>query len=169
MPFPNSLLGFLKKLSKVMSVRLLGYSLTLVTALLYGTANPLLYALENKTYDMRMVAEVDHKPKGDVVIASIDGKSLDALGRWPWDRNIVADLIARLDTLGSSVIALDVFFSEPENKNLLDMIRRLEQQKAYNPSSSPYRPIKQALNNDQVLANSIRKSGRVVLAISSMS
>ena len=169
MPIPNNLLELPKTLSQFLSVRLLGYSLTLVTLLLYVTANPLLDTLENKTFDMRMVAGGDRAPGGDVVIASIDEKSLDTLGRWPWNRNIIADLVTRLDGMEPSVIALDVFFSEPENRNLLDMIRRLEQQKGYSPSSSPYRPIKQALNNDEVLASAIRKSGKVVLAISSMS
>lgn len=165
----NNLPDVLQKLTGIISVRIVGYSLTLLILLLYLTGNQLLDTLESKTYDMRMVAEGVRKPNGDVVIASIDEKSIDGLGRWPWSRNTIAQLITSLDNLGPKVIVLDVFFPEPENENLLNLIKRLEKRKGYSPGNTPYKEIRKSLATDINLADAIRKSGKVVLAITSMS
>jgi len=37
-----------------------------------------------------------HAPRDDIVIVAIDDQSLDAVGRWPWPRSRLADLIARV-------------------------------------------------------------------------
>ena len=49
-----------------------------------------------------------------VVIAAIDERSLAALGRWPWPRSRMADLIRELSAGGAKVIAIDILLSEPE-------------------------------------------------------
>ncbi len=165
----NSIKESIKKLTSILSVRLIGYSLTLLVLLLYLTGNQLLDTLENKTYDMRMVAEGVREPGGEVVIASIDEKSIDSLGRWPWSRNIIARLISKLDKLGPKVIVLDVFFPEPENKDLLDLINGLEKRKGYSSRNTPFKEIRKSLAADRNLASAIQKSGKVVLAITSMS
>ncbi len=48
---------------------------------------------------------------GDIVIAEIDGRSLQELPQWPWPRGLYADAITRLDQLGAAQIAFDVEFS----------------------------------------------------------
>jgi adenylate cyclase len=49
-----------------------------------------------------------------ISIAAIDEQSLATLGRWPWGRDKIARVLARLDQLGAHVIAFDVLFSEAE-------------------------------------------------------
>lgn len=49
------------------------------------------------------------------VIVAIDDASLSKIGRWPWPRNVHAELIDKLKALGAKVIALDVNFPEPSN------------------------------------------------------
>jgi hypothetical protein len=67
---------------------------------------------------------------GDVVIAVIDSRSVDALGRWPWPRSDMARLIDALHALGAKVVGLDIVFSEPErghpehDRMLADAVRR---------------------------------------------
>ncbi len=48
---------------------------------------------------------------GEIVIAEIDGRSLEALENWPWPRSHYATAITELDRLGASQIAFDVDFS----------------------------------------------------------
>ena len=61
-------------------------------------------------------------PGNDVVIAAIDEKSIDELGRWPWPRNRIAELLDRLHEYKAGVVGLDIVFSSPElgtNNDLL--------------------------------------------------
>lgn len=51
----------------------------------------------------------------DVVIVGVDDKSLQALGSWPWDRKIFADLTKKLDSYGVKAIVYDVLFLEPRS------------------------------------------------------
>ena len=54
-------------------------------------------------------------PRSELVkIVAIDEKSIDEIGRWPWSREIVAELINKIDDLGAQTIALDIIFSEPQ-------------------------------------------------------
>lgn len=95
-------------------VRLLGLAITALVALMYLLENPLLEALELKTYDMRMLRLASGVTEQKISIAAIDEKSLATLGRWPWSRDKIARVVDRLDRLGAHVIAFDVFFSEAE-------------------------------------------------------
>jgi adenylate cyclase len=48
-----------------------------------------------------------------IVIVAADERSLDAFGRWPWDRSVHAQLIDELRRQGAALIGYDVTFSEP--------------------------------------------------------
>lgn len=50
----------------------------------------------------------------DIVIIGIDDKSLLDIGRWPWNRDIHAELLTLLGTR-PAVIGYDISFSEPSN------------------------------------------------------
>jgi len=55
------------------------------------------------------------RPPGDrIVIVDIDERSLSAIGQWPWQRDTVARLIARLREMGASTVAVDIIFAEPD-------------------------------------------------------
>lgn len=66
------------------------------------------------------------KPNEDIVVVAIDDRSLDALGPWPWRRNIHADLIDRLADTGAKSIGYDILFVEPtaEDDRLAEALRR---------------------------------------------
>ncbi len=72
--------------------------------------------VDNLIYDVGQKLNHQAAP-ADVVIVAIDENSLSQLGRWPWPRNIHADLIRRLKAEGASVIGIDIIFSEPDNAN----------------------------------------------------
>ncbi|MBI3593105.1 MAG: CHASE2 domain-containing protein, partial [Nitrospirae bacterium] len=65
------------------------------------------------------------KTPDSVVIAAIDEKSIERLGRWPWDRDRITKLVERLTEANAGVIVFDVIFSEPEKNDqaLGDAIR----------------------------------------------
>jgi len=51
----------------------------------------------------------------DILIVAVDEKSLSEFGRWPWGRKLQAKLIEKLFEGGPRVVALDVFYPEPES------------------------------------------------------
>lgn len=84
--------------------------------------------LERKLYDLRVVATVPNTLDDRVVVADIDEKSLKALGRWPWSRDVLAHL---MDTLFNHyqvrVVSFDVVFAEPEQNSGVKLMTELAQ------------------------------------------
>ena len=62
------------------------------------------------------------------MLATIDEKSLDEIGKWPWPRSKIAALIDRLSEEGASVIAMDIVFSEPDENNNLKFIESMQRE-----------------------------------------
>ena len=50
----------------------------------------------------------------NILILAIDDKSINEIGRWPWDRDIYSDLIKLKE---ASIIGVDISFFEPSNKD----------------------------------------------------
>jgi len=48
------------------------------------------------------------------VIVEIDAKSLAALGRWPWPRSTLAELVARVAAMEPAVVGIDILMPEPD-------------------------------------------------------
>jgi adenylate cyclase len=92
--------------------------------------------LEEKTLDMRFTMRGKISPGPETVIAAIDEKSINRLGRFPWPRSVWGRVVDRLTEEGAKVIVFDVFFTEPEN-----------------------------VESDDLLQHAIRRSGRVVLPV----
>jgi adenylate cyclase len=92
--------------------------------------------LEEKTLDLRFTLRGKIAPGPETVIAAIDEKSINKLGRFPWPRSVWGRVVDRLTEEGAKVIAFDVFFSEQEN-----------------------------VESDDLFRDAIRRSGRVLLPV----
>jgi len=64
----------------------------------------------------------------DILIVTIDEKSLSMYGRWPWNRKLQADLIGKVFEGKPRVVVVDIFYPEagtPESdRALAEMIRK---------------------------------------------
>ena len=60
------------------------------------------------------VAPVPRQPPSAVLVL-IDDESLRQVGRWPWSRSVLADLIHRLSQGGATAVGLDILFAEPQS------------------------------------------------------
>ncbi len=69
--------------------------------------------LEQLIYDTRYKVRGKGVAPPEIIIAAIDDKSLEKIGRWPWDRAKIAQIIDRLKAMGAKVIMVDIIFSEP--------------------------------------------------------
>ena len=66
-------------------------------------------------YDARVRLTMPGKLDDRIVIVDIDEKSLGKLGRWPWSRDKMAELIDKLFTkYGVVMVGFDVVFAEPD-------------------------------------------------------
>ncbi len=98
----------------------------------------ILEQIESKTYDFRLRIRnfiARPSPPKDIVIVAIDERSVKEIGRWPWRRDVMAELIDRLANAKPKAIGIDVMFTE-----------------------------KESTETDERLTKAIRKAGNVVLA-----
>jgi len=113
-------------------VRLLGWAaIAGLSLLLIGLSPPLedlLRVGRNKLHR--------HPASGDIVLVSIDNRSVREIGRWPWPRTNHARLVDRLTAAGAKRVYFDITFDSP---------------------SDPA--------NDRALATAIERSGRVTLPV----
>ncbi|MCW8955891.1 MAG: CHASE2 domain-containing protein, partial [Gammaproteobacteria bacterium] len=142
--------------------RILRYGLGLVFTflfILHASNNfpiPILHTLENLTYDFRLRMTLPKNVEKKVVIIDIDEKSLSEIGQWPWDRNILAQIVDNLfDRYNISVLGFDILFAEkdedPSDQYLLQLANsELAQQPQF---QAIYNHAAKTLNRDQRLAN----------------
>jgi CHASE2 domain-containing sensor protein/signal transduction histidine kinase len=52
-------------------------------------------------------------PDDAITLVAIDNRSLQAIGRWPWSRQVHAELVDRLAALDARAVGYDVLFTEP--------------------------------------------------------
>src|SRR2546428_10079432 len=100
-----------------------------------------------------------------IVILDIDEKSLGEIGRWPWSRRLMAELVDKLfDQYGVGVLGFDVIWAERDTSSGIDVLDSLAQKdlKAVPAFQQIYRDLREKLDNDGLFAASI-KSRPVVL------
>src|SRR5689334_393695 len=95
-------------------VLLCGVAPVLATALLAVYRPAFLPRLDDAVYDAVMRSAPTDPPGNHVVIVDIDERSLSTIGQWPWRRDVIGELIARLRDMGASTIALDIIFAEAD-------------------------------------------------------
>jgi adenylate cyclase len=140
--------------------------LALGVALTATFAQPVfLERLELTLLDWRFRLRGEQPPQAPVVVAAIDAHSIDVLGRWPWRRTVMAELIDRLSEAGVAAIALDIVFSEPEHNAETDALRAARASLPDGTSPATARLLDEAIaasDTDAILADAIRRSERTV-------
>ncbi|MFK8067221.1 MAG: EAL domain-containing protein [Gammaproteobacteria bacterium] len=112
---------------------LLGLFLILITAIL--NYSHLTQKLDNFMFDSHLNFW-SRAASEDIVLVTIDDRSVDQLGRWPWPRRFHAKLLEALED--SKAVSLDIIFSENDTNDS---------------------------EGDQILAKAISKHGKIVLPV----
>lgn len=102
---------------KVTTFLIVGLSITALVCTVFAFEPKPLRILDLKLYDLLFHLRGQKTGPDSVVIAAIDEKSIEQLGRWPWNRDKFAKLIDRLVDFNVAVVAFDVIFSEPEERD----------------------------------------------------
>lgn len=164
----------MKKGSGVFSDFAIGIVLTVVFAGFMFFHFGFLESVELKTYDLRAKLRQRAEPGDEIVIVDIDDDSIAKIGRWPWPRSIMAEMIQKLTRAGARVIGLTIIYAEPERNSGLLLARRLRRdfeklrlRSTTRKELAGFRAelvrLERELDNDAKLARALSASGRVVL------
>ncbi len=145
--------------------------LLVAVAFLFAANSAILQGLERAVYDYSV--RISNRDAGDrIAIIGIDDQSLSNLGRWPWPRNILADMVDRLGEAEAKLVGVTILMSEEQIDPGLIEIRKLRDQfeAAGLSSSNPEltEGINQAevnLDTDGKLAASMTNAGNIILGM----
>ena len=125
--------------------------------------------IEHLGYDLQLRAHLltkRHVMSSPVAIIDIDDKSLKAIGRWPWPRSKVAELVDALQKQEAAIIAFDVSFSEKEENIIQRILDRLKKTNVLTSSMTAHlEKNKLFFDEDSVLAKRLAKT-HSILALS---
>lgn len=115
-------------------------------------------------YDTKVRLTMPKSVDDRVVILDIDEKSLGEIGRWPWGRDRVSELVSKLfDQHGIVLLGFDVVFAEPDDSSGLKVLdglsrRELRDNATFQAALQSMRP---QLDNDGRFAETLK--GRPVI------
>ena len=124
---------------------------------------PFINQLDNIIYDTRLNLTMPRGPLGSdpkvderIVILDIDEKSLAEVGRWPWSRNLMADVVNNLfDRYQIALLGFDVIWAEPDTSSGIGALDALAQKdlKQVAGFQDVYAKLRPRLDNDGWISN----------------
>lgn len=148
----------------------LGACLIALLVTIHGTTD-FFGAIERRFYDFASTS-TESQPSDQIAIIAIDNESVANIGRWPWSRDVHAQLIDQLSAAKVKTIAHTVFFFEPQIDRGLAFIRQLkgllEKSEADTVTNAEQmaQVISEAelvLDSDAKLVDSLRRAGNVLI------
>ena len=114
----------------------------------FGTQKPaLLDTMDNRIMDMMFKIRGPQSVSKDIIIIDIDEKSLNAVGQWPWSRNILAYLTNTIYKSGARAIGFDIVFAEKDRTSPAYYFKNLD---ASLSDKIPANVISDLLQNDRI-------------------
>ena len=119
-----------------------------------------LQRLDDIIYDARLRATMPQTIDERIVIVDIDEKSLAEIGRWPWSRNRLADLVDELfERQKIALLGLDLVFAEQDDSSGLKRLKLLAQNELRDQTgfTEKLTQIQTSLDYDALFAKSLEK------------
>jgi adenylate cyclase len=95
-----------------------------------------------------------------VRIVDIDDDSLEEFGQWPWPRTLLARLMTQLNKMGAAAVVFDVLFLDADRTTPARIIGGMDEIPPDDPIVARFKDLP---DHDQVFADAIKNSGKVVL------
>jgi adenylate cyclase len=121
----------------------------------------MLTTAELRADDLRMYSRSVTRPPGAVAVVEIDDRSVAEIGRWPWQRGVMAALVSALSESQVSVIGLDLLF--PERDTVDRDHEALASRLAAAGISGPAAAAILGPENDSTLAEALKRQGSTYL------
>lgn len=123
-------------------------------------------SLERRFYDSASTAS-SRQPSDRIAVIEIDDQSIANIGRWPWPRDVHAELIDKLHAAKAKTIVYTTFFFEPQADRGLVFIRKIKEALGTGGGSDAVTKLmaeaEQTLDTDGKLAASMAKAGNVLV------
>lgn len=74
--------------------------------------------IDYRMYDFMLALHREPKQNEKILFCQIDDKSIQAIGEWPWTRDVMADALLRLKELGARLAVFDVEYLSPSAKGI---------------------------------------------------
>lgn len=87
-----------------------------------------------------------------VRILDIDDESLNQIGQWPWPRDTMAEIVARLNELGASAVVFDMVFSQPDRLSPKSLSKILPNRPEFDETR---RSLLNITDNDEIFAQTV--------------
>ncbi|HXH72654.1 MAG TPA: serine/threonine-protein kinase [Mariprofundaceae bacterium] len=146
----------------------MGVLISLLFLVAHFTGFSPLRTLEYQAYDVGVAAS-QHPADNRIVILAIDDDSIDRIGRWPWPRTTIADMITKVAQAGARLIGVDIFYSEtlekPRGLNAQLQLAELLKQQGKDAEAAKVLADARAMDEDKVLADAVTKSGNTLMPI----
>jgi adenylate cyclase len=120
--------------------------------------------LDNIIYDARLNLTMPRGVDRRIVVLDIDERSLGEIGRWPWSRNVMAQLVGDLfDKHGVALLGFDVVWAEHDTSSGIETLNALARKdlKDVPAFRAAYDRLRGTLDFDGIFAGSLR--GRAVV------
>ena len=120
---------------------------------------PFLETLENLAYDARLKLMMRDSADKQVVIIDIDERSLAEIGRWPWNRDILAHINHNLfDHYQIKTIGFDTIFAEADEDEGAKLLQRMADGPLKHDAAfqQEYSKALNALQRDTIFAKSLK-------------
>ena len=146
----------------------LGLGVTAIVSFAYWAGPPVMHRLELLFQNAHFQWRGPVAAGPEVVIAAIDEKSIDELGRWPWSRKILAELVEKLVQHEVKVIGFDMVFSSPDESSGRNDLKTVKEEiKAEIKDEAlvdrVLDPLIARADNDARFAAALNKSKRAIL------
>ncbi len=146
--------SFTKRFQYILYISCIGFIITALMVTTYRFPPVALQQLDYSIYDHFLALEANGKVHPVPIIVDIDEKSLKEVGQWPWNRNLMAELINNLLDAGALSVTLDIVLSEPDRTS--PILLKEDLHKRYNIDLDLEQLPEQFQNNDIYFANSIK-------------
>ncbi len=156
---------------------LIGSLIVVICIYLSFMSFPFFESLEKVIYEIEMRLDTPRNPgESKVAIVNIDDKSINKLGKWPWPRHIIAEMIKILKSNGAKLIGIEMVFSEKEQNLGIEEIKKLyskilNREKVYTTGEkhtwilAELEEIEKRLDNDKVLSQTVKNTGNIILPV----
>ena len=101
----------------------MGLCVVMAVFSLHATTD-LFSGLERRFYDLAST-DTDRVPSDQIAVIAIDDDSIANIGRWPWPRDVHAQLIDQLSAAKARTVAHTAFFFEPQTDRGLTLLREM--------------------------------------------
>jgi serine/threonine-protein kinase len=122
---------------KLVSEAALGGVVTLLCLVAYFGDWPLFRSIEAWTYDLRIPLRANPRPSDQIILVGVDQESVTRIGRWPWPRSVIGELVDILRESGAKVIGVGFVFSEPSSEQGLAEVRAIRRELLLYSQSHP--------------------------------